>query len=93
MTVKQFFQKLRPYFTFDEVCILDSYALECAQDSHDGLNLPKVYLQHIGRDFVIDLIGDMSGDCDPYESITGISGTMSIDGYNRLIADIDSGVY
>lgn len=90
MTRQEFYEKLHPFFTDEQIDNMDDYALEAAKDAHEGLDLSETYLHHIGREFVCNLLSDMTDDTDPIESITGIcGGTLTAESYDALVAQMD----
>jgi len=77
MNYYDFYEKLSPFFTDEQIDRMNHFALESAQDAISEPN--ECFLWNsgghdMGREFVCTLLWDMMGDDDPAESIQSICG-------------------
>ena len=92
MDFHAFYEKLYPFFTDKQINALNEYALETARDAHEGLECANdtPLMWNMGREFVCILLSEMTDDCDPIGSITGIAGgTMSAISFESFVAQLD----
>lgn len=91
MTRQEFYEKLNPFFTDEQIDNMDNYALEAAKDAHEGLDLSETYLHHIGREFVCIQLYELADDYETtkarYEEIAG--GYFSEESYDDLMEMFD----